>query len=825
MPRLAAAPFLVLLLAVIALAAPAHAQFSLIPGGQDGASEQRAAENGTGQDGTGQDGTGQDGTAGATAPDAALSPEAARALAEALQDPAARQALIDELLSAAERAGAPAAEQPVAEEAIQGPIVSEGAPSVARRIAQFTTDLAEEALALIERIARAFGSLIDIATGDRAIDWDRLNETLIQLAIVAGATVLAWWVVGIAARRIFSHAASKAAGRTWIGRFLLMLGTGVVDALVILLAWGGGYGLALWLNDGRVGIVEGLFLNAFLLIELIKVVLRLVLSPRHGELRLMPVGDHAAGYWYFWLARLAGLLGYGMMLVVPAVNTNLGWAVGAGLKVLIALAAAVLAVVLILVNRSSVRQGLRAQATRMRGHVAGRALVFLSRVWHLLALLYVFALFTIWLARPFDAMSFMVQATLESVAAIVLGFLAVSLLTRAISGGMRLPDNVKRSLPLLEGRLNAFVPNVLKAIRFLVLIAVLISILQSWDLIDFTGWVASDTGGEVLGRLIAAAVILLVAMLLWVAMTSWVEYRLNPDVGRAPTARLRTLLALFRNGFTVTLLVVAVMLALSELGVNIGPLLAGAGVVGLAVGFGAQKLVQDIITGAFIQFENALNEGDVVTLAGISGVVEKLTIRSVALRDLSGIYHLIPFSSVDSVSNFMKGFSYHLAEIGVAYRENIDEVKRLMLVAFDELKAGEHGPEILEPFEMHGVTQFADSSIVVRGRIKTKPGSQWAIGRAYNEIVKRIFDENGVEIPFPHVTLYMGQNKDGSAPPMHIQADEAEKLTDRTRGGQAQTRAPAPAPGQPPAASTSEPPRQPDSEEPSEESKQDGPGR
>src|SRR3546814_1649991 len=112
----------------------------------------------------------------------------------------------------------------------------------------------------------------------------------------------------------------------------------------------------------------------------------------------------------------------------------------------------------------------------------------------------------------------------------------------------------------------------------------------------------------------------------------------------------------------------AIMLALSQLGINIGTLLAGAGVVGLAVGFGAQKLVQDVITGVFIQFENAFNEGDVVTAGGITGTVERLTIRSVGIRDLSGVYHIVPFSSVDTVSNFMRGFAFHVAEIGVAYQ-------------------------------------------------------------------------------------------------------------------------------------------------------------
>src|SRR5690606_13752324 len=199
--------------------------------------------------------------------------------------------------------------------------------------------------------------------------------------------------------------------------------------------------------------------------------------------------------------------------------------------------------------------------------------------------------------------------------------------------------------------------------------------------------------------------------------------------------------------------VLVFMLVLSELGVNIGPLLAGVGVVGLAVGFGAQRLVQDVINGAFIQFENSLNVGDVVEVGGVSGVVERLTIRSVSLRGLDGTYHVIPFSAVETVSNLMKHFSYHVAAINVAYRESIPDVKDAMHEAFQRLKETALAASILGDFEMQGVIEFASSSVVVRGRIKTLPGKQWEVGRAYNELIKAVFDERGIEIPFQHLKL------------------------------------------------------------------------
>src|SRR5690606_1739915 len=175
--------------------------------------------------------------------------------------------------------------------------------------------------------------------------------------------------------------------------------------------------------------------------------------------------------------------------------------------------------------------------------------------------------------------------------------------------------------------------------------------------------------------------------------------------------------------------------------------------------------------------EKLLNKGDILQVGGISGVVERLTIRSVSLRGLDGTYHMIPFSSVNSVSNLTKHFSYHLAAISVPYRENVPEVKEAMLEAFERLKQTPHAASILGEFEMQGVVEFASSSVVVRGRIKTLPGKQREVGRAYNEIVKHVFDERGIEIAMPHVTVYLGEDKRRHAPPLRIMTLEERRET------------------------------------------------
>jgi len=693
----------------------------------------------------------------AAAPPPPEGAEQARALAQMLRDPAARDALIARLEEvAAGTAGVQAAPQ-------------EPAPGLVNEVARRSKQAAERLAAIAGSATGAVvavrglftGEAGDVVGGSLAVARDLALLVVVTLALFA---LLRWL-----ANRLYAGLARRASGAGWLRTLSLLVASSSIDAVTAVGAWAGGYGLALALGaTGSVDVAQTLFLNAFLLIELTKVALRAVLVPRYGELRLLPMGDETASYWSFWASRLVSLLGYGLLLVVPLVRERVTDGAGTALAVLVALTALVMAVVVILQNRRPVRAVLTARAARASWRIERALLDALARTWHGIAIVYVLALFAMWAADPVAGVRWMAAASAQSLVAVALGAAVVGFISRWVAGGIHVPDDVRERLPLLEQRLNAYVPAILGVVRLAVLACVAIALAQIWGLLDFLAWVQQEAGREALMRILSAFLIAVLAVAVYVGMSSWVEYRLNPNFGTAPTARERTLLALLRNAFTIALVVLASMLVLAQLGMNIAPLLAGAGVLGLAIGFGAQKLVQDVITGAFIQLENVMNEGDVVTVGGITGVVERLTIRSVGLRDLNGVYHVIPFSSADSVSNFMKGFSYHVAEIGVAYRENVAEVKALMQEAFDRLQQGEHGPNLIAPLEMHGVTRFADSAVVVRARLKTLPGTQWAAGRAYNEIIKEIFDERGVEIPFPHVTLYMGEDKQGNAPPLRI---------------------------------------------------------
>jgi small conductance mechanosensitive channel len=214
------------------------------------------------------------------------------------------------------------------------------------------------------------------------------------------------------------------------------------------------------------------------------------------------------------------------------------------------------------------------------------------------------------------------------------------------------------------------------------------------------------------------------------------------------------------------------MLLLAEVGVDLAPLLAAAGIGGLAIGFGAQNLVRDVITGFFILLEDHVRVGDVVRVGGKGGLVEGISLRVLTLRDFDGSVHLIPHGTIETITNMTKDFSYYLLDVGVAYREDVDEVMAVLKEVGAELRRDpEFAPDILEDLEVVGVDDFAASQVTIKVRIKTVPIKQWRVGRELRRRIKKAFDTYGIEIPFPHLTLYPGEPKRGVAPSLRVKFD------------------------------------------------------
>ncbi len=699
---------------------------------------------------------------------------AADALARLLEDPKGRAALIDLIrqqdqatqatgqLSGAAGSTNEAVAQPTAEGADPAAQSSRNSDATARdnfavRLGEYTKLIADDAIGLVLRVAHSFRGVSLLVNGEIQVRWDRARIAALEVVIVLSAAMVLFGIGQKLLTFLFDRQAVRARYGSWAQRAFILLSTTVADAAIVVVGWGAGYAAALikfGLLDGGVSLLESLALNAFLITGLTKVGLRLFFAPKRRELRLFPFSDETASYWCRQLGFVVALMGYGIMLGVPVANLAVSFVIGNAVRALVVIISALILFTLIHRNRRKVSRGLSAYADQMPGAFGKKAMKILARVWHICANLYVLLVFGLWLTSPFKAVAIAMRATVLSVLTIMAGTAVTLIMTRAITGGIRLPEDLRKSLPALQGRINAFVPRLLKLLRIFVFLVTLLLLLEIWGFIDIIGWLRSEQGISIVGRFSSAFFVVVIAFVIWLGMMSWIDLRLREQAGYVVTARVRTLFQLFRNAFTVLVIVMAALLGLSEVGVDIGPLIAGAGVVGLAISFGAQTLVKDIITGAFIQIENAINEGDVVTVGGVTGVVERLTVRSVRLRDLDGTSHIVPFSSVDTVSNFMRDFSYHVAVIGVAYDTDVRRAKAALEEAFQRLKKTDYGNKIIGDLEMHGVTNFGDSAIDIRARIKTTPGDQWSVGRAYNEYVKDVFDEWGIEIPFPQVTYH-----------------------------------------------------------------------
>lgn len=224
--------------------------------------------------------------------------------------------------------------------------------------------------------------------------------------------------------------------------------------------------------------------------------------------------------------------------------------------------------------------------------------------------------------------------------------------------------------------------------------------------------------------------------------------------------RVNTLISICRQAIVIILFAVFGTIILGKMGMNLGPILTSAGILGLAIGFGAQELVRDIISGFFILLENQIRTGDVAVINGTGGLVEKIELRTITVRDFSGVVHVFQNGKINSLSNMTKEWSAIVIDVGVSYSSDIDKVMEIMKNVGDGMQAEDEFRELFkEPIAVLGLDKFDDSALIIKARIQTKPISQWMIGREYRKRLKKAFDLNGIEIPFPQTTLTWGKNE------------------------------------------------------------------
>lgn len=282
------------------------------------------------------------------------------------------------------------------------------------------------------------------------------------------------------------------------------------------------------------------------------------------------------------------------------------------------------------------------------------------------------------------------------------------------------------------------------------------------DRVDWSRWSAPAVSAL---RIVLIVVVAWVAVVLLQRLVRRVRMHIANQLGGVDTARrAETLGRVIRYLIALVVSAVATMLVLAEVGVSVAPILGAAGVVGLAIGFGAQSLVKDYFNGFFILFEDQIRTGDVVKVADIGGLVEDITLRHVRLRDYDGNVHFIPNGLITTVTNMSRLFAQAVMDIGVAYREDVDRVIEVLRSVGREMREdATFGPRILDELDVAGVDQLGDSAVVLRCRFKVQPLQQWSVRREYFRRIKTAFDACGIEIPYPHVTLYAGTER-GAGP-------------------------------------------------------------
>jgi len=530
-------------------------------------------------------------------------------------------------------------------------------------------------------------------------------------------------------------------------------------------------------HEGRVLALA--FINANVLARVVLVISRMFLAPYVPSMRLLPMTDETAQYSQLWIRRLVYFLTYGYFLaeILPALGAS--QAAHTLITKLVGLITTGMLIILILQMRQDIADKIRGDTGNPIGQIRDR----FADIWHLIAILYVIITCGVWALEVPGGFDYVLRSTALSmiVAALTYG---ISLIVRnGLRKAFSISDEQKIRFPGLQARTNRYLPVLTAGAQFILYGAAALAIFRIWGL-NAIGWLTSPAGATIAKSGVNIVVIIVVALVVWELIGAGIERYLSSrdndgnEVARGQ--RALTLLPLLRNIVMVSLAVLVTLSVLSELGVNIGPLIAGAGIIGLAVGFGAQTFVKDVITGFFILIEDSVAVGDLVVLGDYRGKVESISIRSIQLRDLKGDVHRIPFSEVTSTTNRSKIFSFASFDIGVAYREDVDHCMNVIREVGDEMRKDENfASMIIEDLEIMGVQSFDDSAVIIRARLKVEPGKQLGVERAFNRLIKNRFDEEGIEIPFPHRTIYFGVDGQGNAPSAHVQLHEPESGQER----------------------------------------------
>jgi small-conductance mechanosensitive channel len=493
--------------------------------------------------------------------------------------------------------------------------------------------------------------------------------------------------------------------------------------------------------------------NAYVICRVLFCVARSLVCPPG----LLTVRAETAAYIEIWVRRIVTVGVAGIAIANVALLLGLHRSGHAALLRLAMLVVHLFVVVIILQCRRPIAEAIRSargssgMVSASRNRIAG--------LWHILAIAVVLALWGVWALNVRNGYALLLQYFAGTIAVALITRLLSIVVLGLIDRGFRINPEILQRFPGLEVRANRYLPLLRKIVSTVIAAIGLVALLEVWG-VDAVVWFY---GGQIGSRLLSAVVTIgiasLIAAAIWEASNALMDRQLTMlarDGHYARAARLRTFQPMLRTALLCLIVTVVALTALSEIGVNVAPLLAGAGIVGIAIGFGSQKLVQDVITGLFLLLENVVQVGDAVTVSGLTGTVENLSIRTIRLRAADGAVHIVPFSAVTSVTNASRGAGNAAVSVNVSYKEDTDQVGQILKDIVTEMRGeADYRQLIRGDLELWGVDKVDGSMACLVGQIRCTADGRWPVQREFNRRMKRRFQDCGIEIANGGQTILM----------------------------------------------------------------------
>jgi small-conductance mechanosensitive channel len=476
-----------------------------------------------------------------------------------------------------------------------------------------------------------------------------------------------------------------------------------------------------------------------------------------GPFGLLRFRAETAAYIEIWARRIVTVGVSGIAFANVALLLGLHRAGYAAVLRLVMLIVHLFVVIIILQCRRQVAEAIRAPAGREGA--AARVRNRLAGGWHYLAIAVDLSLWAVWALNIRNGYSLLLQYFVGTIAVVLItrvaGIVALSLIDR----GFRISPDVLQRFPGLETRANRYLPLLRRIVSAVIAFIGFVALLEVWGVDAVVWFYGGQIGSRLLSAVATIGIAALAAAMIWEASNALMDRQLNAlsrDGHFARAARLRTFQPMLRTALLCLIVAVVGLTALSEIGVNVAPLLAGAGIVGIAIGFGSQKLVQDVITGLFLLLENTVQVGDNVSVSGLSGTVENVSIRTIRLRAGDGSVHIVPFSAVTTITNSSRGAGNAAVSVNVSYKEDTDRAGQILKDIVAEMRREpEYRPAIRGDLELWGVDKVDGSMASIVGQIRCTDSGRWPVQREFNRRMKRRFQECGIEIASAAQTILM----------------------------------------------------------------------